>query len=70
MNNNDFEGPKRLRRSEQNRIFLGVCGGIAEYLNLDPALIRIIWIFLFFAYGLGIFAYLLVAFIMSYTENN
>ncbi len=55
--------PKRLCRSESNRMICGVCGGIAEYFNIDPTLIRLLvalWIFT----GSGIFAYIIAAIIM------
>lgn len=65
-----YDDPKKLRRSKTNKIFLGVCGGIGEYLNVDPTLIRIIWICLFFAYGLGIFAYIIVAVIMNLGQKS
>lgn len=35
---------KKLKRSRSNRMILGVCGGIAEYLNIDATIIRIIWL--------------------------
>ena len=35
---------KRLYRSSRERVLGGVCGGIAEYLGVDPAIIRILWI--------------------------
>jgi len=35
---------KRLYRSSKERILGGVCGGIAEYYNLDPTIVRLIWI--------------------------
>ena len=38
---NDY---KRLMRSKTNRTFCGVCGGIGEYLNVDPTLIRLVWL--------------------------
>ena len=37
----------------------GVCSGIAEYLDIDPTLMRIIWIILLFFYAIGIFPYLI-----------
>ncbi|MDI6618384.1 MAG: PspC domain-containing protein [Clostridiales bacterium] len=55
---------KRLIRSKTNRKLLGVCGGIGEYCNIDPTIIRILWIIGFFAMGLGLIAYLIVAIIM------
>ena len=35
---------KKLRLSRDNKVIAGVCGGIAEYLNLDVSLIRIVWV--------------------------
>ena len=37
---------KRLYRSSVNYMLAGVCGGIAEYFNIDPTLIRLAWIIL------------------------
>jgi len=51
---------KRLYRSGKNRILAGVCSGVAEYFNLDPTLIRILWVIIvFFPPGLGIILYIL-----------
>ena len=55
-------GGKRLMRSSTNVKLAGVCGGIAEYLNVDPTLVRLIWVLLSlvpgFVFG-GILGYLL-----------
>ncbi|MEN3053056.1 MAG: PspC domain-containing protein [Candidatus Methanosuratincola petrocarbonis] len=51
--------PKRLYRSNSSRILGGVCGGIAEYFNVDPVIIRLIWIVFTVVYGFGIFLYLI-----------
>ena len=51
---------KKLCRSVKNRKLGGVCGGIAEYLNVDPTLIRIIFIVLMITWGSGILIYLLL----------
>ena len=59
--NNDY---KRLIRSRSNRMICGVCGGVGEYLNVDPTVIRILWIFCAFALGSGILAYIIAAIIM------
>ncbi len=48
---------KRLYRDEQNKVLGGVCAGIANYLSLDPILVRVLWILLF---GISFFAYLLL----------
>ena len=50
---------KRLYRSKKNRVLAGVCGGIGEYLNVDPVIIRLIWVIFMLAYGAGILAYLI-----------
>lgn len=55
---------KRLYRSNDNKMLCGVCGGIAEYLNVDPTLIRLIWAILTFAFGLSIIVYIIAAFII------
>lgn len=53
---------KELRLSNENEIIFGVCGGIAEYLNVDPTLIRIIAVILLFASNGGaIFLYILAS---------
>ena len=51
--------PKKLYRS-RNKIIAGVCAGIAEYLNIDPTVVRILWaIATIFSVGAGIIAYVL-----------
>ncbi|HHV65622.1 MAG TPA: PspC domain-containing protein [Peptococcaceae bacterium] len=49
---------KLLYRSRDNRILAGVCSGIAEYFDIDPAFVRIIWLISVFA-GIGIIAYII-----------
>ena len=49
---------KRLYRSRKDKVLGGICGGIAEYFNVDPTLIRLLWILVIFA-GFGILAYLI-----------
>lgn len=56
---------KRLFRSRENRVIAGVCGGLGEYFNIDPTLIRLIWILVsLLSLGLGLFAYILAWIIM------
>jgi len=50
--------PKRLFRSRKDRILGGVCGGLGTYFNLDPVLMRLIWVVLFFFAGFGLLAYI------------
>lgn len=47
---------KRLYRSRSNRILTGLCGGIGDYVGIDPVLIRLIWIVI---PGLNILAYII-----------
>ena len=56
--------PKRLYRSASDRMLLGVCGGIGEYLNVDSTIIRLLWAILVFWGGIGILAYLVEAVII------
>ena len=51
--------PKRLYRSRQ-RILGGVCGGVADYFNIDKTIARLIFAALVLAYGTGIWLYLLL----------
>lgn len=50
--------PKRLYRSNKDKVIGGVCGGVAEYFNIDPVIVRVIWTVLAFA-GIGILAYII-----------
>ena len=49
---------KRLYRSKKNRIIAGVCGGIGEYFNIDPTIIRLLWVLFTLLGGSGIIAYI------------
>ena len=55
---------KRLVKSQTNRTICGVCGGLAEYLDLDPTVMRIIWILLAVFGGCGLLLYLIFALVM------
>ncbi len=50
---------KRLYRSKKDRVIAGVCGGIGEYFNTDPTLIRLLWVIFVLAGGSGILAYII-----------
>ena len=55
---------KRLYKSQEKKI-CGVCGGIAEYLNLDPTIIRLIWVIITCcSFGAGVIAYIVCAFVL------
>jgi len=62
--------PKRLYRSGKERILGGVCGGIAEYFNVDPTIIRLLWILFVFGFGTGILAYIIAWIIIPRNPNH
>ena len=55
---------KRLYRVEQGKMLCGVCGGIAEYFDLDPSLVRLGWIVFCALGGSGVLAYIIAAIII------
>ncbi|WP_192929655.1 PspC domain-containing protein [Alkaliphilus serpentinus] len=56
---------KRLYLSRKDKKLAGVCGGIAEYLDVDPTLVRLFWVFFTFAWGTGLIIYIAAAIIMT-----
>ncbi len=54
---------KRIYKDRANKKICGVCAGVAEYLDVDPTLVRVIWGVVGLAYGVGILAYLVCAFV-------
>ncbi len=55
---------KKMYRSRDEKMIAGVCGGIAEYLGVDPTVVRILFVFLLFLGGNGLFLYLILMFLM------
>ena len=55
---------KRLYKSNDNKMADGVCGGTAEYLGVDPTLVRVAWIVFCAAGGSGFLAYVIAAVLM------
>ncbi len=55
---------KRIERSRSERVLAGVCSGFAQYLNIDPTIVRILWIFFTLFGGAGVLAYILAIFII------
>ncbi len=54
----------RLYRSETDKKIAGVCGGIAEYFEIDSTIIRLIWVISIAVYGTGLLVYIIAAIIM------
>jgi len=57
---------KKLKRS-QDRILGGVCSGLAEYFDIDPVIVRLLWLLTVLTFGVGIVGYL-VAWIIIPSE--
>ncbi len=55
---------KKLYRSKNQRMICGVCGGIAEYFNIDPTIIRLAWVLFCVAGGSGLLVYFIAAIII------
>jgi phage shock protein C len=60
---------KRIYKSSTDKMIDGVCGGIAEYLQVDPVLIRVVAVISIFFGGAGIIAYIIAAIIMPRKED-
>ena len=60
---------KKLYRSTTNKTIAGVCGGLAEYLNIDPTIIRVLWALVALS-GAGLIAYLVCALIIPEKPDN
>ena len=56
--------PRRLYRCRHDRQLAGVAAGMAEYLDLDPTLVRVLWILSVFLGGVTIVLYVILAFVM------
>lgn len=50
---------RKLYRSRTNRMLGGVCGGLGEYLSLDPTVVRLLWVLFTFVGASGLLAYLI-----------
>ena len=59
---------RRLHRSLHNRKIGGVCGGVAEYFDIDPSIIRILWAASVVCFGIGFFSYVILWFILPIAE--
>jgi len=65
---------KKLTKSNNRKLF-GVCGGVAEYFDVDPTIVRIVWVILAFFWGAGIAIYIIAGLIMpdkeyKFTEDD
>ena len=61
----------RIYKSSRDKVLAGVCGGVAEYFNIDPVIVRLIWVIATLAGGAGLLVYIIAAIIMPQDgENN
>lgn len=65
-NVDNMQEPKRIYRSNTNKIFGGVFGGVGEYFDIDPTILRVIFVFVLVFTGFvpGIVAYIIAMFVM------
>jgi phage shock protein C len=61
---------KKLYKSRKNKMIGGVCGGLAEYLNMDPTIVRVIAAILCLVKGLGLLVYLVMCIVMPYNDED
>ncbi len=57
---------KKLYRSDKNKVFAGIIGGIGEYLEVDPVILRVLWLLIVVFTGFipGLIAYIIAIFIV------
>ena len=57
---------KKLYRSNKNKVFAGICGGLGEYLGIDPVVLRLVWflIVVFTGFFPGVLVYIVAIFII------
>ena len=56
---------KKLYKSQTDKKLCGVCGGLAEYFNIDSTLVRLLWILFSLAGGAGLLCYIIAAIVMT-----
>jgi phage shock protein C len=61
---------KPLRRSRKHKVIAGVCGGFADYFNLDVSLVRVIWLLIALFGGGGIIAYIICWLVIPLEEEH
>ena len=55
---------KKLYRSKTDQKIAGVCAGLAEYLNIDVSIVRVIWALIALSAGVGVLLYIVCAFVI------
>ena len=52
---------KRIYKNREKKMLCGVCAGLAEYFDIDPTLVRVLWAVVSLGYGIGLLAYIVCA---------
>jgi phage shock protein PspC (stress-responsive transcriptional regulator) len=65
-----YQQPKKLQRSRTNKFVGGVCGGLADYLNMDPTLVRVLTVLISLFTGVPIILYLIALFVIPEEPAN
>lgn len=60
---------KRLVRSRSNRVLAGVCGGLGDYFNIDPTVVRLLTLLLIVFGGLSLWVYIIALIVMPNEPN-
>ena len=60
---------KRLQRSTKNKMIGGVCAGLAHYFNIDPTIVRVIFLIAFLGLGTGFLLYLILWLVMPVSSS-
>ncbi|HEY5529193.1 MAG TPA: PspC domain-containing protein [Thermoleophilia bacterium] len=55
---------RRLYRSRTEKMIAGVCGGVAEYFNTDPTIVRLLWVLITLLGGAGVLLYIVLWIVM------
>ncbi len=61
---------KKLYKSKADKKICGVCGGIAEYLDCDPTMVRLVAVLIALAAGSGLLAYFIAAIVMEFPPED
>lgn len=69
IENKECDMEKKLYKVEDGKMLFGVCTGIGRYFNVDPTIIRLLWVCSNAFYGVGAFAYVMAAIILP-TEDT
>lgn len=62
--------PKKIYRSRNDKVIAGICGGLGKYLDIDPVIIRVLFIILLLTIGSGILIYLLAWILIPLEPEN